>query len=253
MDRTKAFGYKIYSDNLEELSVDKKAVIHTINQYSYCMSMEDRAFRKALQHADVLLPDGVGITKAIKYVYGKRVIKIAGADMHAHLLEELNEQGGKCFYLGSSDATLTQIKEKIKKEYPNITVGVYSPPYKSQFSATDNEAMIAAVNEFAPNVLFVGMTAPKQEKWVESNKHLINANIICTIGAVFDFFAGTVDRAHPLFVKLGLEWFVRLVKEPKRMWKRYLFYGPVFLVQIFRFKKKNVTDKLSYQKKPENN
>ena len=100
----------------------------------------------------------------------------------------------------------------------------------------DNQQMITAVNAFMPDVLFVGMTAPKQEKWSFTNKAALDAKIICSIGAVFDFYAGTVVRPHPFWIKLRLEWFVRLLKEPKRMWKRYLYYGPVFIKFILKKK-----------------
>jgi N-acetylglucosaminyldiphosphoundecaprenol N-acetyl-beta-D-mannosaminyltransferase len=238
MNNISAFGYKIYCDDSIYVPLNKKAVIHTINQYSYCISMKDKEFSKALRQADILLPDGIGITRAVKFVYGKQVIKIAGADIHTYLLKELNEKKGKCFYLGASQTTLQQIQQKIKSEYPHVTINAYSPPYKTVFTNADNKAMINVINSFKPDILFVGMTAPKQEKWVETNKNLLDVNIICTIGAVFDFYAGTVQRAHPFFIKLGLEWLVRLVKEPKRMWRRYLYYGPVFLFNVIKFKQK---------------
>lgn len=101
--------------------------------------------------------------------------------------------------------------------------------------------MIAAVNAFQPDVLFVGMTAPKQEKWSYKHKPQLDAKIICSIGAVFDFYAGTVARPSPFWIKMRLEWFIRLIKEPKRMWKRYLYYGPIFIKLILQQKFKNIT------------
>jgi N-acetylglucosaminyldiphosphoundecaprenol N-acetyl-beta-D-mannosaminyltransferase len=94
--------------------------------------------------------------------------------------------------------------------------------------------MIAAVNEVKPDVLFVGMTAPKQEKWGHANKKKLDAKTICAIGAVFDFYAGTVERPSQFWINLQLEWFIRLVKEPKRMWRRYLYYGPFFLYLLLK-------------------
>ena len=91
---------------------------------------------------------------------------------------------------------------------------------------------INIVNEFKPNVLFIGMTAPKQEKWAYEHKDKLHAHIICTVGAVFDFYAGTVKRPHKIWIKLGLEWLGRLVKEPKRLYKRYLYYGPIFTYRL---------------------
>lgn len=98
--------------------------------------------------------------------------------------------------------------------------------------------MIGAVNSFQPDVLFIGMTAPKQEIWASQHKSSLNVKTICTIGAVFDFYAGTVNRPNAFFIKMGLEWLGRLLKEPKRLWKRYLYYGPVFIALILKEKLK---------------
>ncbi|WP_297815701.1 WecB/TagA/CpsF family glycosyltransferase, partial [uncultured Polaribacter sp.] len=98
----------------------------------------------------------------------------------------------------------------------------------------DNKMMVAAVNTVKPDVLFVGMTAPKQEKWSKDNAHQLDTKTICAIGAVFDFYAGTVKRPSQFWIDLKLEWFIRLVKEPKRMWRRYLYYGPFFSVFVIK-------------------
>jgi N-acetylglucosaminyldiphosphoundecaprenol N-acetyl-beta-D-mannosaminyltransferase len=87
-----------------------------------------------------------------------------------------------------------------------------------------------------PDVLFIGMTAPKQEKWAHAYKAVLDAKVICSIGAVFDFYAGTIERPNKIWINLGLEWLGRLVKEPKRMWRRYLYYGPVFGFYLVREK-----------------
>ena len=89
--------------------------------------------------------------------------------------------------------------------------------------------MVSAVNNFNPTVLFIGMTAPKQEKWAFDNKDKLDVKIVCTIGAVFDFYACTVKRPGKFWIDLGLEWLVRFSREPKRLWKRYFYYGPVFI------------------------
>ncbi len=222
-------GYNIFADSLELLQSNTKTVINTINQYSYCMAEKDPAFKKALLASDIVLPDGVGITFAAKFLHGKKIKKIAGADLHLHLLKKLEKNNGSCFYLGSSEKTLSKIKEKMALEYPNIKVGSYSPPFKSQFTIEDNTNMINAINKFSPDVLFIGMTAPKQEKWSYEHKNKLNANKICAIGAVFDFYAGTVKRPNKFWQNLGLEWLGRFIKEPKRMWTRYVTNGVLYL------------------------
>jgi len=221
-------GYEIFNGPLSSISLEGKTVISTINQYSYCIAREDDEFKWSLKESDILLPDGVGISMAYKLLEGGRIDKIAGDDMHTFLLKSLNERNGSCFYMGSSPTTLDKIKKRISNEYPNIAVGSYSPPFKPLFTDKENDDIIEAVNSFRPDVLFVGMTAPKQEKWSLAHKASLDTNVICSIGAVFDFYAGTVKRPSPLWVNLGLEWLVRLLKEPKRMWRRYIQYGFIF-------------------------
>jgi N-acetylglucosaminyldiphosphoundecaprenol N-acetyl-beta-D-mannosaminyltransferase len=101
--------YSVYNGNLSELAVADKILINTINQYSYCIAEQDNEFKKALQQSDILLPDGVAIVAAVKLLSGQKITKIAGADIHHHLLEELNRKGGSCFYLGSSENTLQKM------------------------------------------------------------------------------------------------------------------------------------------------
>jgi N-acetylglucosaminyldiphosphoundecaprenol N-acetyl-beta-D-mannosaminyltransferase len=233
--------YSIFSGDLKEGFIVGKTLINTINQYSFCIAEKDVAFKKALQQSDILLPDGMAVVSAVKLLNGQKIKKIAGADIHDFLLEDLSKKGGSCFYLGSSEKTLLKITTRLSKEFPNIKVETFSPPFKSEFSDADNQQMISAVNTFQPDILFVGMTAPKQEKWSFTYKEQLDARIICSIGAVFDFYAGTIVRPHPFWIQLRLEWFIRLLKEPKRMWKRYLYYGPIFIQLIMKEKFNRLT------------
>jgi len=229
-------GYPVFTGTLDSLPPNQKVVINTINQYSYCIAEQNPEFKKSLEDSDILLPDGIGIVIAAKLLEKEKIKKITGADLHSFLLEKLNREGSSCFYLGASEETLQKIENKLKIEYPNIKVGSYSPPFKDQFSEEDNKAMIDQVNHFKPEVLFVGMTAPKQEKWAYAHKDQLDSRIICSIGAVFDFYAGTVKRPNNIWISLGLEWLGRLVKEPKRLWKRYIYYGVIFGFYLFKEK-----------------
>jgi N-acetylglucosaminyldiphosphoundecaprenol N-acetyl-beta-D-mannosaminyltransferase len=230
----RCLDYDIFTDTLSKISFKDKLLINTVNQYSLCIAEKDNDFKSALKRSDILLPDGVSIVLAARILCGETIKKIAGADLHNYILTELNKFGGSCFYLGSSEDTLSRIKEKISTQYAQIKLGAYSPPFKQQFNEEDTSKMLNAINAFNPDVLFVGMTAPKQEKWTAENRDLINANVICSIGAVFDFYADTVKRPKQIWINMGLEWLVRLVKEPKRLRKRYLYYGPLFIIIIVR-------------------
>ena len=216
-----------------------KFLIDTVNAHSFVVAQQDAAFAEALLTADALLPDGISIVKAGRWLKTQNAPdeKIAGADLFAYEMGRLNEKGGTCFFLGSSPATLSLIEERAKAVYPNITVKTFSPPYKPVFSPEENQAMVDAVNEAHPDLLWVGMTAPKQEKWLHD--HWQDLNIDChagAIGAVFDFFAGTVKRAPEGWIKAGFEWLYRLIKEPRRTWRRYLVSNPVFCWLVLKEK-----------------
>ena len=209
-----------------------KFLIDTVNAHSFVVARKDGAFAKALMRADALLPDGISIVKACRWLGTKNAPaeKIAGADLFAYEMGKLEEKGGTCFFLGSSPSTLEKIVERAAKDYPHIDIKTFSPPYKADFSSEENQAMVDAVNAADPDLFWVGMTAPKQEKWLD--EHWAELDIRChagAIGAVFDFFAGTVERAPQKWIDLGLEWLYRLLKEPRRTWRRYLVNNPRFL------------------------
>lgn len=225
-------GYPMFKGQLFEILLKGKTIINTLNQYSFCLAEEDKMFKRALMSSDVLLPDGISIVLSAKFLTGNNLTKIAGADLHEFALKYLNNVYGSCFYLGSKQETIEAIMVKIGEEFPNVTSGGYSPPFKDQFTEEDNELMFQKINEFGPDVLFVGMTAPKQEKWVFQNKDKIQATYICSIGAVFDFYSGKLERPNKIWIKYGLEWFIRFIKEPRRLWRRYFLYGAIYLKYI---------------------
>ncbi|WP_206598078.1 WecB/TagA/CpsF family glycosyltransferase [Sulfurovum riftiae] len=231
-------GYDIFVDDISTINVDagQKQVINTLNPHSYVTAKEDKFFEEALRSSDVLLPDGSGIVLAAKQVYNEEIQKIAGSDLHIYLLEELNKTGGSVFYMGASQHTLDKIHERIAREYPSVKVGSYSPPFKPEFTDEENAEIIKRVNAFGPDVLFIGMTAPKQEKWLHTHKEKLDFKIASCIGAVFDFYAGTVIRPSQFWIDMHLEWLPRLFKEPKRLWRRNFVSTPLFLLDMFMYR-----------------
>ena len=264
-----------------------KLLINTINAHSYNTARKDKLFAEALTNGDVLIPDGVSIVKACKWINAKSQPKerTAGWDLFSFEMEKLereseerrvkseessadndNQVEGKSkidnsqsanadnsklkiqnsklrspqrtvMFMGSSQKVLDLIVKRAAEVYPHLKVVTYSPPYKPEFSDEDNKAIIDAINAAAPDLLWIGMTAPKQEKWTYS--HWDELNIHChvgTIGAVFDFFAGTVERAPMWWQRHGLEWLYRLLKEPKRMWRRYIIGNALFLWNMLKEK-----------------
>lgn len=251
-----------------------KLLINTINAHSYNTARKDGLFAEALTNGDVLIPDGVSIVKACRWIKAKSLPKerIAGWDLFSFEMENLerkqcgmlnvecgannssldNSQSALAdnpkfkiqnsefrspqrtvMFMGSSQKVLDLIVKRAAKVYPHLKIVTYSPPYKPEFSEEDNKAIIDAINAANPDLLWIGMTAPKQEKWTYS--HWEELDIHChvgTIGAVFDFFAGTVERAPVWWQRHGLEWLYRLLKEPKRMWRRYIIGNALFLFNV---------------------
>jgi N-acetylglucosaminyldiphosphoundecaprenol N-acetyl-beta-D-mannosaminyltransferase len=222
-------GYKIFSGDTDLLENGISGVVNTMNPHCYVLARRDDNYKKALLASDLIIPDGVGIRYAAKVINGEKIERLSGSDLHEVIINSLNRSKGSCFYLGSSEATLEKIKESLSREQSGIRVGSYSPPYKDEFSDSDNEMMINAVREFNPDVLFIGMTAPKQEKWVYRNREKLDVPMICSIGAVFDFYAGTVKRSGQIWINSGLEWLPRLLREPGRLWRRNFISTPLFI------------------------
>jgi len=227
---------------IDRLTVKKKLIL-TVNAHSFNVAQEDVEFAHALQSADVLLPDGAGIVWACKLlrIEPRPKKRITGWDLFESEMNKLNASGEKdgikvkVFFLGSSERTLELIRDRASVDYPNLEVITYSPPYKETFSEVENAGMIDAINSCNPDLLWVGMTAPKQEKWLW--EHWEELDIHChvgAIGAVFDFYAGTVKRAPVWMQRSGLEWFYRLLSDPKRMWRRYLIGNAKYIFYIVK-------------------
>lgn len=241
---------EIFGSKAELASLPEgKLLINAINTHSYNTARKDSLFAEALTNGDVLLPDGVSIVMACKWIKAKSLPKerIAGWDLFAFEMEKLERESEelrtKCeeskivMFMGSSQKVLDLIVKRAAEVYPHLKVVTYSPPYKPEFSDEDNKAIIDAIHAANPDLLWIGMTAPKQEKWTYS--HWKELNIHChvgSIGAVFDFFAGTMKRAPMWWQDHGLEWLYRLLKEPKRMWRRYIIGNALFLWNMVKEK-----------------
>jgi N-acetylglucosaminyldiphosphoundecaprenol N-acetyl-beta-D-mannosaminyltransferase len=204
------------------------------NPHSLEVARIDPVFHEAITGADLIVPDGVGIVIASKILGGSIKERITGMDIFLRLSAALDKEGGfSYFFLGSTEQNLMKIKEKMNADFPNMTIaGTYSPPFKAEFTEKDNKLMIDTINRADPDVLWVGLTAPKQEKWIYQNREKLNVKFIGAIGAVFDFYTGNVKRSHRFFQKMGLEWLPRLIREPRRLWRRNFISNPFFICRV---------------------
>jgi N-acetylglucosaminyldiphosphoundecaprenol N-acetyl-beta-D-mannosaminyltransferase len=244
-NRENILGYQIAAVNkdqcLEEIlswivEGRRQHYVVCANPHSLEIAEYDPVFCSAIREANLIVPDGVGILMASR-ILGRNIHeRVTGSDIFLGICKALNEVGNaSCFFLGSTEETLAKLKKRMQTDFPNVTiVGSCSPSFRHEFSDEETLAMIAAVNWATPDVLWVGMTAPKQEKWIHQNKDKLNVKFIGAVGAVFDFYAGNVKRSRPWFLEHGLEWLPRLLQEPRRLWRRTLISAPLFFLRVLR-------------------
>ena len=199
------------------------------NPHSLVVAQHDIVFQSALTQAGLVVADGIGVSFMARLIGVQIGPRITGTDYFQAVLMALQQRGGgRVFFFGSSRRVLNLVAQRFAADFPSLTLcGTFSPPFGS-WSEEENRRMVQVINDAKPDVLWVGMTAPKQEKWVEENRHNLTAPVIGSIGAVFDFYAGTYARAPQWVCRIGLEWAYRFILEPRRMWQRNCVSAPKF-------------------------
>jgi N-acetylglucosaminyldiphosphoundecaprenol N-acetyl-beta-D-mannosaminyltransferase len=209
-------GYAVYNGELSAIPIRRPcSTIQTISPISYGNAVTDLVYRDAMQRADWLCLDGVYFGLASILLHGRITKGNQGPDIFYHFMQRLQDTGGRAFFLGASESTLAKMKKRAVRDYPGVEVGSYSPPFKPEFSPEDNEKMVRAINDFRPDIIFLGMTAPKQEKWAYLHRDRLDAALVVSVGGVFDWFAGNRKEIAPIWWKLKLAWLVRMLDRPE--------------------------------------
>lgn len=189
-----------------------------LNPHSLMLAEHDGAFQTALRSATYLIPDGVGLSLAAFFLGLPRVKRITGSDLFDAAMTSASTLNRSVFFLGSSPGALDVITQKVGVDYPGISrIGGYAPPFKDEFSGRDNDIILERIASFSPDVLWVGMTSPKQDLWIHQNIDKLSVTLVAGIGAVFDFYSGNVPRAPALIRYIGCEWVYRALLEPRRV------------------------------------
>ena len=207
-----------------------------MNPHSYVVALDQPQFGQALRSSTWLVPDGVGIVLASKILKGSIRARITGHDVFTAVSKAVNTRGAfSTLFIGSTEPTLALISDRYRSEFPNAReIHTFSPPFRSEFSAPDIAAIVDIVNRHRPDLLWLGLTAPKQELLLHHLKQSAQFGFGGAIGAVFDFYAGNVRRSPEVFHRLGLEWLPRLVQQPHRLWRRMLISAPIFVRDVLR-------------------
>jgi N-acetylglucosaminyldiphosphoundecaprenol N-acetyl-beta-D-mannosaminyltransferase len=188
--------------------------------------------------ADLTLCDGVPLIWASKFLGQEKLRgRVTGLDLLPQYIERCYQQDFSMFFLGAGEGVAQSYKEQLEEKYPGIrVVGVYSPPYAKEFSAEENQKIIALINAAKPAILWVSLTAPKQDYWIQQNYHALNSSINIGIGAALDVAVGKFNRAPVWMQKNGLEWLYRFLKEPKRLFRRYFIEAPAIVPILLKQK-----------------
>ncbi|MDB5921738.1 MAG: glycosyl transferase, WecB/TagA/CpsF family [Betaproteobacteria bacterium] len=209
----------------------RRGYVTLVNPHSVMMCRRDERMREATRGADLALPDGVGVVLAARLLgYGRRY-RVTGPALMLHLCDAGRVRGLRHFFFGGRVGVAEQLVEHLSVEYPGLEVaGTYCPPFRALADEEDAQ-VVAHINATRPDVVWVGMGAPKQEKWMADHVGRIRATALVGVGAAFDFHSGNVPWAPRWVRRIGCEWAYRLAREPRRMWRRNLD-SPLFLWHV---------------------
>lgn len=204
-----------------------------LNAYTLSLARQDEDFRRTLRSADLTLADGMPLVWASRALKDPLPERVAGADLLLETCRVAERKGYRFFFLGTSPEDLRALTRNLKRLFPRLKIsGSLAPPYRNVFSESENNQMVAAVNQARPDVLWVGFSSPKQDMWIARNKGRLRVPVCVGVGAAFDFLSGSIPRAPVWMQGAGLEWFHRLLQEPRRLWGRYL-WGNGLLTFLF--------------------
>jgi N-acetylglucosaminyldiphosphoundecaprenol N-acetyl-beta-D-mannosaminyltransferase len=215
---------------------DNPRWIACVNPHSVEVARRDLDFKQAVNSADLVTADGTGIVVGSWLLSGSVKERVCGPDIFPMLCKNLNEAkaGTRMFFMGTSEKTLSALQRKFEQEFPHLVfAGAYAPPFRAQFSDAENQEMMDRINASKAHVLWVGLGAPKQEKWTFQNIDRLNVNLVCPVGGVFDFFTGRVKLPPAWAQKIGMIWLWRLIQQPRRLLRRNLD-APVFIYHVLK-------------------
>ncbi|HEX5880040.1 MAG TPA: WecB/TagA/CpsF family glycosyltransferase [Actinomycetota bacterium] len=189
---------------------------------------DDPAYHQVMDGADLVTPDGVPLVWALRLLGVDRATRVYGPDLTPMLCEHAAALGVPVGFYGGTPAVLHDLTAILARRYPALRVAYsYSPPFRP-LTPDEDQRVVESINRSGARLLFVGLGAPKQEQWMAAHKGTIGA-VMLGVGAAFDFLAGRKRQAPQPLQRLGLEWLFRLLHEPRRLWRRYLYRNPRFI------------------------
>ncbi len=225
-------------DAIEELVKTKKGAYVVTPNVDHIIKVEsDSLFKEIYDNADLVLTDGKPLIWISKLYKQPIVEKVSGSDLFPKVCEMAAHKGYSVFLFGAKDGVADMAARKLKKKIKKLKiVGTYSPPFGFENNEIEIKKAIKAINNAKPDLLMLALGTPKQEKFFYKYRNQIDTSCALAIGASIDFTAGVAKRAPRWMSNCGLEWFYRLMKEPRRMFKRYLIDDIKIIKLIFKYK-----------------
>lgn len=228
---------EILIDVTDAVEHKEKFYVCAANAFVTVKANEDKELLEIINNAKIALPDGMSSVWVSRRFKKYHLERISGYDFFYEFSKIADKKHLSYFFLGGKNQdVLIKIKNKLKIEFENIDVkGFFSPPfYTNEMPDEVNKSVIKMINDLNPDVLWVGLSSPKQEKWIYENIKKIDIKMACAVGAVFDFYSGEIKRAPVWMQKIWLEWLFRMVMEPRRLFKKYLIYNNKFMMLVFK-------------------
>ena len=208
-----------------------------LNVNAHCLNLcyRDRALRDSLNGADVVFCDGVGVMLAARILGGRIPARITYAAWIWQLADFAAAEGLSLYFLGARPGVAQEAARRLRERFPGLRiVGVRHGYFDHSAESAENEAVLEEINASSPDIVLVGLGMPLQEIWLKENRHRLDAGVALTCGAAFDYASKRVRRGPRLLTESGFEWLARLLGEPGRLWRRYLFGNPLFLLRVLR-------------------
>lgn len=213
---------------------DAREYVCVTNVHAVMECQDDSRLRMIQNSSGLTVPDGRPLVWCGRRLGSKKVGQVRGADLMLRIVERSAREGWKSYFLGGTPETSQRLADVLVHQFPGFNVaGIESPPFRELTPAEEQETIIR-INESGADLVWVGLSAPKQEHWMAKNREALDAPVLFGVGAAFDFLSGGKRQAPRWMQKAGLEWAFRLGLEPKRMWRRYAVTNPAFLAGIIR-------------------
>lgn len=215
------------------VGADRRAVLLNVNVYGMNLAFDQHWFRSLYTQADYVLCDGFGVKWAASLLGQRLPERFTPPDWLPAVAELASRRGYSVFFLGNQPGVATQAAARLTERFPSLTVaGTYHGYFDKSLGSPENEEVVRLVNATKPNILYVGFGMPMQERWLMENWGRLQVNVAVTVGAMLDFVAGVTPRGPRWMTDHGLEWFTRLITEPRRLWRRYLIGNPLFVMRV---------------------